>query len=305
MAVVYIYGLVDPRNELTIQNVRYVGKTKRTIEDRFKQHLRDSKKYPTPLYFWMNKLLNENILPEVIKIDECDESNWRECEKKYITQYRQLGKLLNISDGGEGIENESRWVSVYQYDESGKFIKKHASVASAGREMNVTSNSIFASIDQNFSKSSCGYYWFSSEEKAKEFNFKRPRQRYVPVLAYDLNGNFVDKFLTISEASLKLKIYEPNIIRSLSSKNRYYAGNLFWFYENNVPEKVLPFNNKKPRYHNLSAIEQFTKKGVFIRDYASIRNATEITRVSEDSIGMCARGLAKSGGGFIWKYKNN
>ena len=102
MAVVYIYGLVDPRNELTIQNVRYVGKTKRTIEDRFKQHLRDSKKYPTPLYFWMNKLLNENILPEVIKIDECDESNWRECEKKYITQYRQLGKLLNISDGGEG-----------------------------------------------------------------------------------------------------------------------------------------------------------------------------------------------------------
>jgi hypothetical protein len=31
MAVVYIYGLVDPRNELTIENVRYVGKTKNPI----------------------------------------------------------------------------------------------------------------------------------------------------------------------------------------------------------------------------------------------------------------------------------
>jgi hypothetical protein len=303
MAVVYIYGLIDPRNKLIIENVRYVGKTKRTIEDRYKQHLHDSKKYQTPVYFWMNKLLNENILPEAIKIDECDETNWREYEKKYIANCRQFGKLLNISDGGEGIEDESRWVSVYQYNEFGKFIKKHASVASAGREMKVNANSIFASLDQRFSKSSCGYYWFSSEEKAKEFDFKRPRQRHVPILAYDLSGKFVDKFSTIDEASLKLKICESGIIRSLSSNGKHYAGDLFWFYENNVPEKVLPFNNKKPRYHNLSAVEQFTKEGVFMHDYISIKNATEITKVSEDSIGMCARGLAKSGGGFIWKYK--
>jgi hypothetical protein len=305
MSVVYIYGLIDPRNELIIENVRYVGKTKRTIEDRYKQHLRDSEKYLTSLYFWMNKLLKEDVTPKAFKIDECDESNWRECEKKYIAQYRQFGNLLNVSDGGEGIEDESRWVVVYQYDEFGVYVKKHNSVAIAGREMKVTPNSIFASIDQNFSKSSCGYYWFSSEEKAKKFDFKRPRQRYVPILAYDLKGNFVDKFLTISEASLKLKIHEPNIIRSLSSNNKHYAGNLFWFYENNVPEKILPFINKKPRHHNLSAVEQFTKEGVFIQDYISIRNASEVTKVSEDSIGMSARGLAKSGGGFVWKYKNN
>jgi hypothetical protein len=304
MGVVYIYGLIDPRNELTIENVRYVGKTKRTIGDRYKQHLRYYNKYQTPLYYWINRLLKDNVKPTIIKIDECDESNWRECEKKYIAQYRQFGKLLNISDGGEGIEDESRWVSVFQYDEFGNFIKKHNSVASAGREMNVTGGSIFASIDQRFSKSSCGCYWFSSEEKANEFDFKRPRQRFVPILAFDLSGKFVNNFSTIGEASLKLKICESGIIRSLSSNGKHYAGNLFWFYENNVPEKVLPVIKKKPRSHNLSAVEQFTKEGVFIRDYISIRNASEMTEVSEDSIGMCIRGLAKSGGGFIWKYKN-
>jgi len=57
MDVVYMYGLVDPRNELTIENVRYVGKTKRTIEDRYKQHLHYCNKCKTPLYFWINKLI--------------------------------------------------------------------------------------------------------------------------------------------------------------------------------------------------------------------------------------------------------
>jgi len=304
MGVVYIYGLVDPRNELTVENVRYVGKTKRTIVDRYKQHLRDSKKYNTPVYNWIRKLQTENISPEVIKIDECNERGWRESEKKHIEYHRQFGKLLNVSDGGDGIEDESRWVTVYQYDEFGEFVKKHNSIASAAREMGVVDNSIHAAIDQSFSKSSCGYYWFSSEEIANEFEFERPRQRHVPVLAYDLNGEFFNKYQTIKEASLKLKIYEPNIIRSLSSNNRHYAGNLFWFYENNVPNKILPFNNKKPRKHNLSAVTQFTKEGVFIQDYVSIRNAAEITKISEDSIGMCVRKRAKSGGGFIWEYKN-
>jgi len=304
MGVVYIYGLVDPRNELTIENVRYVGKTKRTIEDRYKQHLRDSNKYSTPICNWIRKLQIENVLPEVIKIDECDENNWRECEKKHITQYRQFGRLLNVSDGGDGIEDESRWVVVYQYDEFGKFINKHDSIASAGREMNITPNSIHAAIDQNLSKSSCGYYWFSSKEKANGFDFNRPRQRYTPVLAYDLNGNFVDKFNTISEASSKLKIRKPNIIRSLSSNNKHYAGELFWFYENNLPNKILPFSRKKPRKHNLRAVSQFTKEGVFIQDYISIRKASEITKISEDSISMCVRKRAKSGGGFVWEYKN-
>lgn len=304
MAVVYIYGLVDPRNDLTVENVRYVGKTKRTIIDRYKQHLRDSEKYTTPIYNWIKKLQIENVSPKAIKIDECDERNWREIEKKYIKYYRQFGKLLNVSNGGDGIEDESRWVIVYQYDEFGKLIKKHNSIANAAREMNITSNSIHAAIDQNFSKSSCGYYWFSSKKKINDFKFNRPRQRHVPILAYDLNGNFVNKFSTIKEASLKLKIHEPNIIRSLSSNNKHYAGKLFWFYENNIPNKILPFSGKKPRKHNLRAVSQFTKEGVFISNYISIRNASKITKISEDSIGMSARRLAKSGGGFVWKYKN-
>lgn len=302
MSVVYIYGLIDPRNELIIENVRYVGKTKRTIEDRYRQHIYYRNKYQTPLYFWINKLFNENIQPMIFKIDECNENNWRECEKKYIREYRQFGRLLNISDGGEGVEDKSRWIKIFQYDYHGNFIKNFKSIASAAREMKVCANSIHAAIDQKISKSSCGYYWFTSNENVKTFKFKKPRQRHVPVLAYDLSGNFQKKYNTINEASKKTGIFKSGILRSLASKNKHYSGNLFWFYENDVPDKILPFSNSKPRKHNLRPVSQFTKEGVFIQNYASIRNATEITKISEDSIGMCVRKRAKSGGGFIWKY---
>lgn len=261
-------------------------------------------KHKTPLYFWIRKLKDDNVTPKTIKIDVCDESNWRDVERQYIQQLRKSNKLLNLSDGGEGIEDKSRWIKTFQYDYQGNLIKTYSSIANAAREMNVTANSIHAALNQKFSKSSCGYYWFTSKKLVKNFIFKRPRQRYMPVLAYDLNGKFFKKYQTIKEASLAFKIHKPNIIRSLSSNGKHYAGNLFWFYEDNVPNKVQQFNNNKPRKHNLSAVSQFTKEGLFIQDYISIKNATEITKVSEDSIGMCARKRAKTGGGFIWKYKN-
>jgi hypothetical protein len=295
--------LVDPRKEPVLESVRYVGKTKRRISDRYKQHIYTANKYNTPVSKWVRGLNKVGLSPNVIEIDRCNIEDWRETERKYISQLRETNQLLNVSDGGEGIENENRWVIVYQYNEFGELVKRYDSIASAAREMGVNDNSIHAAINQKFSKSSCGYYWFSSKNLANDFEFKRPRQRHVPILAYNLNGEFFNKFSTISEASLKLKIHAPNIIRSLSSNNKHYAGELFWFYENNVPDKILPFNNKKPRKHNLRAVSQFTKEGVFIQDYVSIRDASRTTKISEDSIGMCVRNRAKSGGGFIWKYK--
>ena len=123
MSVVYIYGLVDPRNELTIENVRYVGKTKRTIEDRYKQHLRDCKKYNTPINKWIRKLQTESLQPKVIEIDECDEKDLRLLEKKYIEYYRQLGRLLNVIYFVYVIDDKKICVVVYQYNEFGKLIK--------------------------------------------------------------------------------------------------------------------------------------------------------------------------------------
>ena len=96
MSVVYIYGLVDPRNELTIENVRYVGKTKGIVWRRLCKHVQDSKTGIAPVHKWIRKLKLDNQRPVYIILEQCDENTWKEAERKYITLLRKSNRLLKV-----------------------------------------------------------------------------------------------------------------------------------------------------------------------------------------------------------------
>jgi len=49
-------------------------------------------------------------------------------------------------------------------------------------------------------------------------------------------------------------------------------------------------------------ILQFNKEGVFIKEWPSIRGAARILNLQHSNIASCAKGIAKSCGGFIWKF---
>lgn len=51
-------------------------------------------------------------------------------------------------------------------------------------------------------------------------------------------------------------------------------------------------------------IEQYTKDGIFVTEWPSIKKAGEVLHIEKGSISGCCRGKYKSAGGFIWKYKN-
>lgn len=105
--MVKIYKIVDPRFEF---EVRYIGKTKMTLKKRMGAHLYHGRhKRKTPLYLWINKLLNEEVVPLIILIEEVDENIWIEKEIYWIKYYRDMfgDKILNLSDGGESNLNLS------------------------------------------------------------------------------------------------------------------------------------------------------------------------------------------------------
>lgn len=62
-------------------------------------------------------------------------------------------------------------------------------------------------------------------------------------------------------------------------------------------KQVLPNGpvNKKP-------VSQYTMDGKLIATYKSITDAKRITGIS--TIGLCCKGKARHGGGFIWRYDN-
>lgn len=97
--MVSIYGLINPiTNEL-----RYVGKTKQTLQARLNGHMKDSKRRTFSMPNWIKGLSKLNKKPEIVELECVGASEWVEAEMFWIAYAKYLGaKLLNHSLGGDG-----------------------------------------------------------------------------------------------------------------------------------------------------------------------------------------------------------
>lgn len=99
-----IYGLTDPRHNA---EVRYIGKTERTWNLRFNDHVHAARRGETwPVCRWIRCLLDAGLTPGIVLFEEAvnnlDELN--ALEIAYIEEFRERNgsRMLNVTDGGEG-----------------------------------------------------------------------------------------------------------------------------------------------------------------------------------------------------------
>jgi hypothetical protein len=202
MAIVYIYGLVDPRNELTIENVRYVGKTKQMVWKRLCGHVRDSKKESAPVHKWIHKMKLNGERPVYIILEECDENNWKEVERKYIALLKKSNRLLNVTDGGDDVGNyyHPPTIELYCYDENGDFKIKYLSMTEASNDVHVNISKISLALDQKIRKSSAGYYWFTNPQEKENIVFRKAAKRNISIVQKTLMDEFIAEFTGQGEA---------------------------------------------------------------------------------------------------------
>lgn len=90
--------------------VRYVGKTVRSLSRRLGNHIANAKgnKHNKHLSNWIISILNKNKRPIIELLEECDYSVWQEREQYWISQFPNL---INLTKGGDGclgfIQDES------------------------------------------------------------------------------------------------------------------------------------------------------------------------------------------------------
>jgi len=103
----HIYGLVDPRNN----KVRYVGKTS-DLKERLAGHIRDCRKSNTAKNNWIARLLSLGFEPEIVVIEECEEKDWQERERHWISVYPNLTNWTAGGDGGRQSDEciKQHWV---------------------------------------------------------------------------------------------------------------------------------------------------------------------------------------------------
>lgn len=95
-------------------NIRYIGKTVKTLNRRLSMHISFAKRNKAANYHnnhtsnWINKELELGNTILIEEIDIVDSKNWEFWEKYWISQFKCWGfKLTNLTSGGEGNQNIS------------------------------------------------------------------------------------------------------------------------------------------------------------------------------------------------------
>lgn len=68
--------------------------------------------------------------------------------------------------------------------------------------------------------------------------------------------------------------------------------------------KPRPYDvRKKLSVAHSKPVIQYSKEGIFIREYKSIKDAAKAMGISTGSISMCCHERTKTGRGYVWKFK--
>jgi hypothetical protein len=140
-----IYGLVSTSN---IDLIRYIGYTKKPVNIRLSEHLKESRRKKTKKDKWIQKeVISYKI--SIIEIDECHSvEDAKKLEISYIKQFKSFGaNLKNGTDGGDGATNhkcpeslkqwntETKSKEIFVYDfNTGNFIESFPSSVSLCKE---------------------------------------------------------------------------------------------------------------------------------------------------------------------------
>lgn len=179
---------------------------------------------------------------------------------------------------------------ILQYDLKGNLIKEWIGLKSIDIK-----NSNISNCCRGLTKTTSGFIW-RYKENFIDLGLNNLYDNKRKIKQYNLSGEFIDSFISITEASNKLNINNGNIVDCCVGRLKSAGGYMFRYYDDQAPDK---YKNKVTR-----CVIQYDKDMNFISEYSSIIEAERITKSRSNCITSCCSGVIKSAGGFIWKYKD-
>jgi hypothetical protein len=223
MDKILIYGLISSETPTLI---KYVGKTKQIIKKRLHDHIRESYKFKTKKDIWIQSVINNGFSVNYVIIEECDENNWLDREKYWISELNNLTNISKGGDGGRGL------LAIKSYDELKLFVKSNM--------QNVT-NSVdwikFVECNPKYNflpkypyvsyknRGWCGWKDLLVNYKTNSVNFKRNAFRVI--FTYNECKAYLNQFKIIGKRNFKERVKTMDA-RVPSQPDIYYKNRKEW-----------------------------------------------------------------------------
>jgi group I intron endonuclease len=281
----YIYKITN-----TVNDKVYIGQTIRSIDIRWKEHLRhgfnpNNNEYNRHLYKSMRKYGKDKFSIE--EIECCDNDLLDEREMFWIQLYDSSNPRYgyNLTLGGEG-------TMIIDYDEVYKRYDNGETLGQIAREMGL-SRSNLTQILKGYENYDKAVAW----DRAMKDVSKR---RGTPVSQYDLFGNYVATFPSSKAAARSIpKAVHSNISKSCKNKSGLSGGFQWRFADDNPPGVYMENKSFIPQ-----EVCQLDVSFNLICVFESMCEASRKTGVDQSSISKCCNHHKQysTAGGYIWCY---
>ena len=305
----YIYLI-----ENSINHKLYVGQTNRTVDERFREHLRSIdecylhraiRKYGKDSFFVSTlESLSANNISELSK-------KLNEIEIYWIDYYKTFENGYNMSLGGENAPyTNGHKVDVYLFD--GTFIETCDSYTVASNKFNVSYSSIkeITSGNQSYTESTNGIKYVFRDYK-DEFSKYKVIDNVRTIYQFDENGNLLHTYRGAIAAAKDLynMLNNSNLDSIRSSIDDAVRNNRFlygYFWSDKKFYDVNSYYKNRYGYYQICQYDKNSKR--LLNTFRTIKDASFYIKGDYSAFGAisnCCKG--KSGYAFnsIWRYDND
>ncbi len=284
-----IYTLSDPRD---INNIRYIGITKNTLERRLIQHISDAKcriNCNRHLFNFIRNILKNELIPHIEFLEEVSESDCENFEIYYIYQFRAWGfDLVNTSEGGR-----MGGVKKHTLETKEKIKESLRNKSKEWHEMRL----------EKIKLSRTGFKHTEESKKKISKNNKKPMLGKHPSAETRKKMSLAQKEKKISEKTLE-RLKTMNIGRKMSkssSEKRWATLRKNGYSVSEETKKRLSDSSEKRR----KAVLQYDMNKNLINIHLSIRDASRNTNINKSSISQSCNKKVKFSSGFIWRFEDD
>lgn len=289
----YVYALIDPKNNTPF----YIGKGSGNREKAHLAEAHQSKKN------WVNFLKCQRILSiekRGMKVgfirlyESLTEAEAYEKEETEISKWGKIidgtGCLTNLSDGGLGGSGVGKHISCYS--PAGDLVKSFVSLDEGAIFAGIHKSTVCAALNKR-TKLAGGYRW-AYEGNDVDLT---PRVNTSPVVKYNLQGNKLKEYQSMSEAARDIKITYTTIVECCMGRHEVVGG-FRWAYKG---QELMPLRNSIEKYlpKKFKAINP--KTNVVVGIFNNLTEAVENTDANTTGIIDSCAGRKKHSGGLKWE----